>query len=58
MKATSTTWDDVAAEIKANQHRRQPPPQSNVLAAGCLTSVMAILYTTIGFVLGYVIRGL
>ena len=49
------TWGEIATELKAS---RQPPPQSNVLAAGCLISVMAILYTTIGFVIGYVIRGL
>jgi hypothetical protein len=49
------TWEDVATELRVN---RQPPPAGHVLAAGCMISVMALLYTTIGFVIGYVIRGL
>ena len=50
------TWEERVDYAKNYVPTRQH--QSNVLAAGCLISVMAILYTTIGFVIGYVIRGL
>jgi hypothetical protein len=50
MKAPSAQAEfDAIYKTTPRQH------QSNVLAAGCLISVMAILYTSIGFVIGYVI---
>ena len=49
---------DRLAEAERNNRGTPRQHQSNVLAAGCMISVMVILYTTIGFVIGYVIRGL
>lgn len=52
-----TDWSDV---VKNSKTVTTPSTdrQASVLAAGCLLSVMAVIYTTIGFVIGFVVRGL
>ena len=46
---------DRLGEAERNSRSTPRQHQSNVLAAGCMISVMAILYTSLGFVVGYVI---